>query len=142
MNAFVGQADFQSAYARAKLSWADERVQVDGNLGYAHHILPEEEFPVYTPPAFTADVRGSYNWQKRIFAGAFVEAASARTPMAAWTATPIRGYANLGLTGEFRVDRRWGVWAEAGNLLCMDIERVPGYIERGPYVTLGVSLKL
>ncbi|MBR1488302.1 MAG: hypothetical protein IJ603_05405 [Bacteroidales bacterium] len=142
VTAFVGQADFQSAYARAKLSWADERVQVDGNLGYAHHILPEEEFPVYTPPAFTADVRGSYNWQKRIFAGAFVEAASARTPMAAWAATPIRGYANLGLTGEFRVDRRWGVWAEAGNLLCMDIERVPGYIERGPYVTLGVSLKL
>ena len=136
----VDLVDFQSAYARAKLAWADERVQVDGALGYAYHFLPSD-VAAYAPPAFTADVRGSYNWQRRIFAGAFVEAASSRVSMLSG-GDPIRGYANVGLIGEFKVDRRWGVWAEMGNLLCMDIERLPGYIERGPYVTLGLTLKL
>ena len=132
--------DFSSVYARARAAWNDERVSVDGTLGYDYLMMPE--FPgAYAPPAFTADLRGSYNWQRRIFAGAFLEAASVRKAL--WPDEEgVGGYVNLGLTGEFRIDRRWGVWAEAGNLLGMRIERLPGYIEQGPYLTLGLSLKL
>jgi len=86
-------------------------------------------------------VRGRYNWDKRIWAGAFVEAASGRMSLAkdgAW----IAGYANVGLTGEYRIDDRWTVWGEAGNLLGMAIERAPGFVEKGPYLTVGLSLKL
>ena len=36
----------------------------------------------------------------------------------------------------------WGVWLHAGNLACMKIERHPGYVEKGPYFTLGLSLSL
>ena len=50
-------------------------------------------------------------------------------------------YINQGLEGEYRIDSRWTVWAEAGNLLGMAIERAPGYIEKGPYVTVGLTLK-
>ena len=86
-------------------------------------------------------MRGRYNWDQRIWAGAFVEAASARMSLhndGAW----IAGYANVGLTGEYRLDYRWTLWAEAGNLLGMAIERAPGYIEKGPYLTVGLSLKM
>jgi hypothetical protein len=142
----VTLADFQSVYAKVKLAWADERVTADGALGYSYMIFPEDMLG-FAPPAFTADVRGSYNWQHRIFAGGFVEAASARQGFydafhVGAAPKPIPGYVNLGLTGEYRLDGRWGVWAEAGNLLGMDIQRVPGCIERGPYFTLGLTLKL
>ena len=136
----VDLVDFQSIYAKARLAWRDERVDVDGALGYAYLTMPAD-VAVYAPPAFTADVRGRYNWQNRIWAGAFVEAASSREPTLASDKT-IPGYVNLGLTGELHLNRRWGVWLEGGNLLGMDIERLPGYIERGPYVTAGLTLTL
>ena len=136
----VDLVDFQSVYAKGRLAWRDERVDVDGTLGYAYLMLPED-IAVYAPPAFTADLRGRYNWQHRIWAGAFLEAASSREPTLT-NDKAIPGYVNLGLTGELRIDRRWGVWLEGGNLLGMDIERLPGYIERGPYVTLGLTLTL
>ncbi|MCR4859843.1 MAG: hypothetical protein K5910_04180 [Bacteroidales bacterium] len=136
----VNLVDYQSAYARAKLSWSDARLDIDGNIGYQYLMLPEEA-TAFAPAAFTADVSGRWNWQRRIFAGAFLEAASSRASLFSnWEDIP--GYANLGLNGEYLINSRWGVWATAGNLLCMAIERFPGYIERGPYLTVGLSLKL
>ena len=135
----VSLVDFQSIYAKGKFAWSDERVQVDGALGYAYVMAPEQ--PALAPPALTADVRGSYNWQRRVYVGAFLEAASNRQGLVAGM-DPVPGYADFGLTGEYRLNRRLGFWAEGGNLLGMDIERLPGYIERGPRVTVGLTLKL
>ena len=136
----VCPVDYSSVYARAKLSWADERLAVDGNLGYEFLTLPDD-VAAFAPPAYTMDVRGTYNWQRRIFAGAFLEAASVRRALSPGL-DDLGGYANLGLTGEYRIDRRWGAWAEAGNLLGMAIQRFPGYIEKGPYLTVGLTLSL
>ena len=136
----VVAVDYKEAFGSAGVSWKDERLEVDGALGYAYRRLYGVS-AAYAPPAFTADVRGRYNWDNRIWAGAFVEAASGRMSLAtdgAW----IAGYANVGLTGEYRIDDRWTVWGEAGNLLGMAIERAPGFIEKGPYLTVGLSLKM
>jgi hypothetical protein len=132
--------DYKEAFGQASLSWKDERLELDGAVAYAYRRIYGSS-AAYAPPAFTADVRGRYNWDKRIWAGAFVEAASGRMSLAkdgAW----IAGYANVGLTGEYRIDDRWTVWGEAGNLLGMAIERAPGFVEKGPYLTVGLSLKL
>ena len=132
--------DYKEAFGQASVSWRDERLELDGVLAYAYRSLRGTS-AAYAPPAFTADVRGRYNWEQRIWAGAFVEAASGRMSLAkdgAW----IAGYANVGLTGEYRIDYRWTAWAEAGNLLGMAIERAPGFIEKGPYLTVGLSLKM
>lgn len=132
--------DYKEAFGQASLSWKDERLELDGAVAYAYRRIYGSS-AAYAPPAFTADVRGRYNWDKRIWAGGFVEAASGRMSLAndgAW----IAGYANVGLTGEYRIDDRWTVWGEAGNLLGMAIERAPGYVEKGPYLTVGLSLKL
>ena len=135
----VSLVDFQSIFVKGKFAWSDERVQVDGALGYAYVMAPDQA--ALAPPAFTADVRDSYNWQRRIYVGAFVEAATSRRGLAAGM-DPVPGYADFGLTGEYRLNARLGFWAEGGNLLGMDIERLPGYIERGPRFTVGLTLKL
>ena len=132
--------DYKSVYGQGAFSWRDERLELDGTLSYSYMKLYGSS-DAFAPPAFTADVRGRYNWEKRIWAGAFVEAASARMSLAGdgvW----IPWYANIGLTGEYRIDSRWTAWGEIGNLAAMAIERVPGFIEKSPYLTVGLTFKL
>ena len=132
--------DYKSVYGQGSFSWRDERLELDGALSYNYMKLYGIS-DAYAPPAFKADVRGRYNWEKRIWAGAFVEAASARMSLAgdgAW----IPWYANLGLTCEYRIDSRWTAWGEVGNLAAMAVERVPGFIEKSPYLTVGFTFKL
>ena len=137
----ISFVDYKSAYAKATLGWTSERLDIDGVLSYDYLLFPEYDVDAFAPAAFTADVRGTWNWDRKIFAGAFVEAATARKSLLVG-GVPMPGYANVGLTGEYRFDPHWGVWIEGANLLGMAIERFPGYIEKGPYVTLGISLKL
>ena len=132
--------DYQSAYAKTTLGWKSERLDVDGSLSYAYQVLPEG-VDAFAPAAFTADVRGTYNWDRTVFVGAFVEAATARKYLDAGK-EPMPGYANVGVNAEYRFNRHWGVWIEGANLLGMEIERFPGYVEKGPYATLGITLKL
>ena len=54
----------------------------------------------------------------------------------------IPGYADLGLTAEYVTSRALSFWAKGGNLLGMTIQRNPLYAVKGPYFTLGISLKL
>jgi len=136
----VTPVSYKEFFGQAAVSWKDERLELDGVVAYAHRTFRGTS-TAYAPPAFTADVRGRYNWDQRIWAGAFVEAASSRMSLAK-DGTRIAGFANVGLTGEYRLDYRWTLWGEAGNLLGMAIERAPGYIEKGPYLTVGLSLKM
>ena len=135
----VVPVDYKAAYGQARVSWHDARFDLDGALAYAYMKF-YGTYQAYAPPAFTADVRGRYNWDNRIWAGAFVEAATSRMSLAGDSGW-IPWYINPGLTGEYRIDSRWTAWAEAGNLLGMAIERAPGYVEKGPYLTVGLTLK-
>ena len=137
----VCTTDYSAFYGRAFASWKTERTELDGTLSYTH-IRRYVAVEAWTPAPLTADLRFRYNWRRRIYAGAFLEAASLRKWLGTADMADIAGYANLGLTGEWRFDSRWSVWAEAGNLLGMAVERMPGYIEKGPYLTVGLGFKL
>lgn len=131
--------DYRAIYGQGRVSWRDERFELDGALAYSYLTIYGTA-AAFAPPAFTGELRGRYNWEKRIWAGLFAETATARMSLSgdgAW----IPWYMNLGLTGEYRIDSRWTVWAEAGNLLGMAIERAPGYIEKSPYLTVGLTLR-
>ena len=52
------------------------------------------------------------------------------------------GYADLGVTAEYITSRAISFWARGGNLLGMTIPRNLIYAFKGPYFTLGISLKL
>ena len=137
----VLSTDYSAFYGSAFASWKTERVELDGTLCYTH-IRRYVAVDAWSPAPLTADLRFRYNWLQRAYAGAFLEAASQRKWLGAADMADIAGYANLGLTGEWRFDSRWSVWAEAGNLLGMAVERMPGYIEKGPYLTVGLGFKL
>lgn len=136
----VTTADMTAAYVQARGVWSGPRLEVDGGFRYAYMRLAAAA-PGFSPSALTIDLRALYNWEQRVRAGLFLQSASLRKSLGG-VYEDIPGYANLGLTGEWRLDTRWTAWAEAGNLLGMAIERMPGYIEKSPYLTLGFSLKL
>lgn len=135
----VVRADYSAAYARFRMAWKDERFEADGQLGYVHTQFSGGS-AAFAPPAFTADFRGVYNWQRRVYAGAFLRIASARNRTDG--DGRMAGYADFGLSGEVRVSRSLGAWLEAGNLFGMAVERAPGFIEKSPWISVGVSLKL
>lgn len=136
----IDYADYKEIYAQVALNYRSERLQVDGNFRYAHLTLPEQ-VPAYAPAAITADLRGVWNWDRKVFAGLFAEASSSRRSLTPGI-DPMAAYVNLGLTGEYCISPGWTVWVEGGNLIGMAIERMPGFIEKGPYATLGFSLTL
>ncbi len=135
----VTTTDLTAAYVQARGVWAGPRLEVDGGFRYAYMRLLAAA-PGFSPSALTVDLRGVYNWDRQIYAGLFVQAASLRKSLGGVYAD-IPGYADVGLTGEYRINGRWTAWAEAGNLLGMAVERMPGYVEKSPYLTVGFSLK-
>ncbi len=136
----LGFADYRQAYAELKMLWLSERLKSGADLHFSD-VQFDSPAGVYEPAMFSGELRLTYNWMKRVFAGLAVQGASSRSA-AASELPDIRGYVDLGLYGEYRIDRMLGVWAHAGNLACMKIERHPGYVEKGPYLTVGLSLSL
>ena len=136
----VGKADYKALWLQGSAAWKDDRIEAEGVVRASHSRVVSEA-AAFLPAVLTADLRGIYNWQKRIFAGVSLQASASRRSISEdWADLP--GYADLGLLGEYRFNARWTAWAQAGNLLGMAIERVPGYIEKSPYLTIGFSLKL
>lgn len=151
-----GSAEF--AYAGLDFEWISERLNVDGNVSWQHVLKHATDLDAFAPAELTADFRIEYNWMSRVYAGLSLNAATARS---AWVpavvppegqdagqlqqpaaAPDVPGFADLGIFGEYRFSRRFGAWAELGNLLGMSIERHPGYSIAGPYFSLGLSLRL
>ncbi len=136
----LGFADYSLAYADLRLSWLSERLEAEGNLHFANSDISGDAM-LYSPATFNADLNFCYNWMKRVYAGISAEGASARKSVSP-SLEDIPGYVDLGLVGEYRLNRRWGVWMHLGNLIGMEIERHPGCVEKGPYFTAGISLGL
>ena len=63
------------------------------------------------------------------------------TPQAK-TSVRIPGYADLGVSVEYKFNRKASVWVYGGNLLDMTIRRSPLYCESGIYFTAGITLSL
>ncbi len=136
----LGFASYKLAYAELGLDWLSERLDADADLRFAHADLASDA-ALFAPAMFSGDLSVRYNWLDRIYAGLTAVGASARRSTSA-AVGDIPGWVDLGLEGEYRLSRRWGVWAHLGNLIGMPIERHPGCIEKGPYFTVGVSLSL
>lgn len=137
----MGFADYKLAYADAGLKFKTEHFKSDASFRYNRLTSWKTASLPYAPAAFRGDFDFRYTCLNRIEAGINLQAASARKGMAGLM-PEIPGYVDLGLSGEYWFNRSWAVWGKLGNLLCMEIQRHPGLVEKGPYVTLGVGLKL
>ena len=133
--------DCNILHADLLLSWASERFNLDGGVHYNNIPGKVDEY-VFAPAAVTGGVKGTYNWKKRIYAGLSVDMSSASKAVSGGNVYKIPGYVNLGLTGEYKLNRRVSFWIEGDNLLNHDVRISPLYSECGPSIIVGACLNL
>lgn len=134
------EGDMTMFYLGLSAGWRSESLQVDGSVRYTKNRIDEGSMG-YLEPAFRGNLRAVYNWYKRIYAGLWLDYCSDR--MSSWSDDDfISWYLSPGLYAEYRLVSGVGFWIQGGNLLGHRIQHTPGYVERGPYVTAGVTLNL
>ncbi|MBP5173012.1 MAG: hypothetical protein J6037_04830 [Bacteroidales bacterium] len=98
---------------------------------------------VFDLPEFSSDFSLTYNLRRRIYLGASLDMALART-MTSSAATPVTytlpAWYDLGLYAEYKFNSVLSLWARGGNLLNQTIEKVPFIAEDGVHVTAGLCL--
>lgn len=134
------------AYASLKMNWDSDRIDASATLDF-HKLLGKVSGEALEPPMFTAGVKAVYNWRRRIFAGVSLDAATNMTTTLTGVHTPVAvdvpGWADLGLSLEYRITPCWGLRLSAGNLLGHPVRRYsPFYVEHNQSVSLGLTLIL
>ena len=81
----------------------------------------------------------AYDWNSRINAGVDCNFATARSSAAGFR---VPGYADLGVYGEYALNRKISFWLRGGNLLNMEIQRNLLFAEKGINFTAGICLNL
>lgn len=145
-------AMYARVYGNINLSWVDERIEADANIGLSSIIRnAKEEISYYKDPAVSGSASFTYNWNKRIYAGVWAEGRTSREGTCSvedesfdpeYMKDTIPGYLNLGVRAEFKPTFKWGVWAEAGNLLGMEMWHNPICAQTGRIFTAGITLTL
>lgn len=135
-----GYASFQKAYAALDWRWDTDGFKFDGSVTYTHTWGFDAAEMVFAPAALTGNVAFEYNWKRRIFVGADCDFSTARKMTLLDVALP--GYADLGVSVEYALNRKISFWLRGGNLCCMTIQRTPLYAEGGISATAGICLNL
>lgn len=94
----------------------------------------------FKPAVFTGGVSFQYNYNRRVFAGIDCSFSSERVCRGRTFVIP--GYADLGLSAEYVTSGAMSFWVRGGNLLGMPVFSRSIFALKGPYFTLGFSLKL
>ncbi len=128
-------------HADLLVSWASERFNLDGNVHYIH-IPGGVADRVFAPAAVIGQIKGGYNWKKRIYAGLSVEMSTKRVATLGNTTTKIPGYVDVGVWGEYKYNKRLSFWLQGSNLLAHDIRISPMISECGPAVIVGAAFSL
>ena len=127
-------ADYNMFFADAELSFSNEWLDAGGRLVWRWTDL-KENF-LFAPEMIHGNFRALYNWGGRIKAGVDLEGVTARK--AATVSMP--GYLDLGLYGEYGLDRNVSAWLRVGNILNQTIQKYPLHAEQGIYFTAGILL--
>ena len=135
---------YDKAFAALDWRWDDESFKFDGSVVYTHTWGFERAERAFAPAALTGNVAFEYNWKRRIFAGIDCGFSTARK-MATGSASvdvKVPGYADLGVSAQYAMNRKLSFWLRGGNLCCMTIQRTPLYAEGGISFTAGICLNL
>lgn len=128
-------------YAQANISWKSKRFFFDSEfrLNWGKNVGTASDG--YCPSKYLGMIDAKYNWLNRIFAGISLQGASSRKNISG-VYSDIPGFIDLGFNGEYKYSNKMSFWLNSGNLLAMPIEKIPGIIEKSPYITLGLTLVL
>ena len=135
---------YDKAFAALDWRWDDESFKFDGSVVYTHTWRFERAERALAPAALTGNVALEYNWKRRIFVGVDCGFSTARKMVAGAASADIRipGYADLGVSAQYAMNRKLSFWLRGGNLCCMTIQRTPLYAEGGISCTAGICLNL
>lgn len=134
-------ADVTKIYFDAAFGWHSDNLDVDANLYFTPKFTIEEGSYGLSSPVLQGDVRAVYNWNKRIYAGVWMQIMTDRKSYDP-AFSKIKGFFSPGLYAEYKLNGMLGVWAQAGNLLGQAVYTTPGFVVKGPYFTVGVSCNL
>lgn len=133
--------DLGMLHADLDLAWSNKRVDVQGAVHY--NWLPEGVGErVFMPASVRADLKASYNWMKRIYAGISGNMSTGRSAVVNDTTVELPWYLDLGVWGEYKFNNKLGVWLKGSNLLNHQIRQSPMYCQYGPSVIAGITLSL
>ena len=133
--------NYGSFYGSLEATWKNERLSILAKADFLKAFLAEDAV-CFAPAMLKGDFELTYNWDRRIWAGLSLEASSSRQAMGMPGVESVPSYLDLGVNAEYKLNSRTGVWMKAGNLLFQKIQRIPTIVEKGPYITLGISLSL
>lgn len=133
--------DFGMLHADLDFAWSSKRVDVQGAVHY--NWLPEGvDDRVFMPAAVRADLKASYNWMKRIYAGVSGNMSTSRSAVVNDVTVELPWYLDLGVWAEYKFNDKLGVWLKGGNILNHQVRTSPVYCQYGPSVIAGVTLSL
>ena len=154
----VGYADYSLIYANALLGLKAGNFDFDASARFRKMTFDDESVTAFKMPLFSGNFRAVYHFGQRVYAGTVVEVASSRERSVALPApgyysgtvfdsqpmvsAVLPGYVDLGLVAGWQLNRRLGLWAEAGNLLCDNVQRNLLYAEKDLWITAGITLNL
>ena len=134
---YMGYRDYRTWYLDGKLSWRSSRVDADAQVSL-HKTSIGDDKRFLDLPTFSCMLSAVYNWDHRIFGGIRIKGATPRNSLD----FKVKGYADVGLYGEYRISPMLSAWAQWGNILCRSIPVSPVHQEHGMHLTGGITLRL
>ena len=142
-------AQFNKAYTSLDWRWDTDSFKFDGTVCYTQTWNHKNAENLLLPAAFSGNAAFEYNWKRRIFVGVDCEFSTERKIAAVpdhlkiiASAVSVPGWADLGISAEYALNRKLSFWLRGGNLCCMTIQRTPLYAEGGINFTAGICLNL
>lgn len=157
----VSYQDYNLIYANVLVAVKAGKFDLSGAFHYKEMSRGQDDGPLmgFELPAFTAQAKAVFNFNPRAYAGFTVDASTGRdgnvtchstipslNPYAlapeSMTAVNIPGFVDLGFIAGYQINRKFGVWGRAGNILSETVQRNPFYAEKGVWGTVGITLTL
>jgi hypothetical protein len=152
--------DYNVLYAIALICFRAGMFRGDAGLHYksmSRDRTNEDMMVGFEIPQFTADASFIVDFNSRVYAGVTVEGCTSRNGNVSTVLHPLSsavlltgdllsaklpGFIDLGLVAGYQINRKFGVWAKAGNLLAETIQRNPFFAEKGLWGTIGMTFSL
>lgn len=128
-------------YVNLLCGWDSAHFRADAKFFVKKTNLDEKHVEAFAPAIFSGSFKAEYVYMSRLAVGLDCSYA---TRMHAYGAEHliVPGWFDLGIIADFAVTRKFSLWARSGNLIGMNIQRVPFYSEKGRWATLGVKFVL
>lgn len=129
---------YDGMYVGARFLWHLKSWDIKSYSEYQDVSLNKGE-DAFMPAAFMTSFELTYNKMERIFAGLSMDYVGERRSE---TMGVLPQYIDLGLHGEYRMNKDLSFWLKGENLLAQRVEDVPFTSRRFPTFTMGVRLVL